>query len=99
MHFDIMRVLRTPHSERFVLQREGRDAAGVDLHYLVGGVVAGTVSIFHDAGIGDNDVPAVLAFIDESLLPEASIAEGNIHFTVIIGNVLGSFSAEAPAGQ
>ena len=36
----------------------------------------------------------MLVFIDEVLLPEVSIAEGNIHFTVIIGNVLGSFSAE-----
>ena len=48
MHFDIVRVLRTPYSERFVLQRENKDAVGVDLHYLTDGTVAGTVSVFHD---------------------------------------------------
>lgn len=95
MRFDVVRILRTPYSERFVLQKDSQDVAGVDLHYLTDGTVAGTVSIFHDSGISEKDVNDVLVFIDEVLLPEVSIAEGNIHFTVIIGQVLGNFSADS----
>jgi hypothetical protein len=44
------RTLRTTSSERFLAQREGRDAAALDLHYLANGTVDGTVILLKDAG-------------------------------------------------
>ncbi len=37
------RTLRTASSERFLVKREGKDVAAVDLHYLASGTVGGTV--------------------------------------------------------
>ncbi len=50
MNITWKRTLRTTSSERFLAQREGRDAAAVDLHYLANGTVAGTVILLKDAG-------------------------------------------------
>jgi hypothetical protein len=43
------RTLRTASSERFLAQREGKDVAAVDLHYLASGTVAGTVILLKEA--------------------------------------------------
>jgi hypothetical protein len=50
MNITWKRTLRTASSERFLAQREGRDAAAVDLHYLPDGTVAGTVILLKEAG-------------------------------------------------
>jgi hypothetical protein len=92
----LVRVFRTPHSERFLLQMaQGVDGAALDLHYLPDGNVTGTVFLFHDARISDEKVPELLKEIDEDLLPEVSVEHGNLNFTVIRGQVIGTFSAEA----
>lgn len=88
----IVRVLRTPYSERFVLQEKaGGDLAALDLHYFADGKVAGTLIIFDHAKISDESIPTILKKIDEELLPDVSIADGNLTFTVVQGRVVGSF--------
>jgi hypothetical protein len=92
MEFRSTRIVRTPHSERFVLSRpEGGDFAALELHYLPEGTVAGTLILFEEAKIPDDRVPEILKRIDEELLPEVSIEERSLSFTVVVGRVLGSF--------
>lgn len=98
METHFVRVFRTTTSERFLLQQaEGVDAAALDLHYLANGAVTGTLIIYDDAGIQDDGVPAILKSIDERLLPEVSLEEHNLSFTVVIGRVVGRFVPEQDA--
>lgn len=87
------RTLRTPHSERFLAQREGKDAAAVDLHYLQGGKVAGSVIIIEGAGLQESDIPDLLQSLDKDLLPNVDLESGSLTFTVVIGKVLGNYEA------
>ncbi len=88
------RTLRTPSSERFLAQREGKDVAAVDLHHLASGTVAGTVILLKDAGWKESDVPALLGSLDEDLLPDVDLDHGNLNYTVVIGEVFGNFEAQ-----
>ena len=67
------RTLRTTSSERFLAQREGKDVAAVDLHYLANGTIAGTVILLKDAGWNESDVPALLGSLDEDFLPDVDL--------------------------
>jgi hypothetical protein len=90
LHF--VRTLRTPHSERFLIQAEaGRDCGAVELHYLPGERVEGTVIVLDDKIFPESKVPALLKEIDEFLLPDASLEDGKLHFTVVTGHVVGTF--------
>jgi hypothetical protein len=88
------RTLRTASSERFLAQREGKDVAAVDLHYLANGTVAGTVILLKDAGWKESDVPTLLGSLDEDFLPDVDLEYGNLNYTVVIGEVLGIFEAQ-----
>ncbi len=95
MDFNLIRLLRTVSSERFVLQTaQGQDAAAVDLHYARDGRVAGTVFVFDDGGITDEMIPDLLQYLDEVLLPDVSLDEQNLSFTVVRGRVIGDFTPE-----
>ncbi len=94
MNITWKRTLRTTTSERFLAQREGRDAAAVDLHYLANGTVAGTVILLKDAGWNESDVPGLLGSLDEDFLPDVDLDHGNLNYTVVIGEVLGNFEAQ-----
>jgi hypothetical protein len=94
MNITWKRTLRTVSSERFLAQREGRDAAAVDLHYLANGTVAGTVILLKDAGWKEADVPDLLGSLDEDFLPDVDLDHGNLNYTVVIGEVLGNYEAE-----
>ena len=88
------RTLRTPSSERFLATdatAPDRDLAAVDLHYLPGGNIAGTVILLPSSGFADSDIPALLESLDDDLLPSADIDDGTITFTVIRGSVIGAF--------
>jgi hypothetical protein len=76
---------------------EGEDAAAVDLHYLPDGSVAVTVFLFEDGGITEDRVPEWLQYLDEALLPEVSLDEHNLSFTVVQGRVLGDFRPDRDA--
>jgi hypothetical protein len=88
------RTLRTTSSERFLAQREGKDVAAVDLHYLASGTVAGTVILLKDAGWKESDVPSLLGSLDEDFLPDVDLDHGNLNYSVVLGVVLGTYEAE-----
>ena len=94
MNFQLVRVLRTPHSERFLLRRDNEDRAALDLHYLNNGRVDGTLILFQDQGIPESEIPSILSHIDEVLLPDVSVAERNLSFTVLVGRPVGAFLPE-----
>lgn len=87
------RTLRTSSSERFLAQREGKDAIAVDLHYLANQTVSGSVIVLKDSGITEDDIPKLLSQLDDEFLPDVDLNEGNLVFTVVIGEVVGSFEA------
>ena len=87
------RTLRTPSSERFLAQRGGNDVAAVDLHYLANGTVAGTVIILKDTGLDESHIQELLSSLDEEFLPDVDLAEGNLTYTVVLGEVLGNWEA------
>ena len=89
------RTLRTASSERFLLQRDGQDAAAVDLHYLANGTVSGTVILLKSAGWTEADIPKLLKSIDDDFLPDVDLERGTLTYTVILGELIGVFEAEA----
>lgn len=95
MNFDITRTLRTPHSERFLLSEEGADFAALDIHFLVDGRVNATLTLFETAKVSEQDLPSLLSELDDRLLPDVSVADSNLIFTVVRGTVIGAFTAGA----
>ena len=91
------RTLRTLSSERFLGERNGADAVAVDLHYLADGTVAGTVILLAPSVWEESAVSALLAQLDEDLLPGVDLGSGNLQFTVVRGELLGNWEAEGPA--
>jgi len=87
------RTLRTVSSERFLAVKDGRDVASVDLHYLATGAVAGTVILLREAGWQEDDIPKLLASLDEDLLPDVDIDSGTLTYTVVQGDVVGNYQA------
>jgi hypothetical protein len=92
MHFD--RVIRTATSERFMLRRDKTLIAALELHYLPSGKVDGTLIVLEESGFAQDKVGDLLAEIDRRLLPEVSVSEGNLFFTVVVGRILGSFEPD-----
>lgn len=89
------RTLRTTSSERFLALKDGKDAAAVDLHYLANGAVTGTVILLREAGWTEDDIPKLLASLDEDFLPDVDLASGTLTYTVVQGDVLGNYQASA----
>ena len=87
--------LRTASSERFLLQRDGQDAAAVDLHYLVNGTVSGTVILRKSAGWTEAEIPKLLKSLDDDFLPDVDLERGTLTYTVVLGELIGVFEAEA----
>lgn len=88
-----VRLLRTPTSERFLLQHEDRDAAVLDLHYLGDHTVQCSLLVYEGAGIDESEIPALLERIDEILLPEVRLDDKTLTFSVAMGRVIGAFHA------
>ena len=91
------RTLRTASSERFLLLRDGQEAAAVDLHYLAGGTVSGTVILLKSAGWTEDQIPNLLKSFDEDFLPDVDLEHGTLAYTVVLGELLGVFEAEPSA--
>jgi hypothetical protein len=85
------RTLKTLTSERFLATRNGNDVAAVDLHYLGNGSVAGTLVLLKDAGWKEAQIPDLLKSLDEDFLPDVSLQDGNLMYTVVIGEIVGNF--------
>jgi hypothetical protein len=77
------RTLRTPSSERFRVQREGRDVAALDFP-----------TNFPRCRSELSDAPIHFSFSD---FPPFSFCRrlnhGNLHYTAVIGEILGNFEA------
>ena len=89
------RTLRTPSSERFLLERGGEEVAAIDLHYLPGGTVSGTVILLRSAQWSENEIPELLKTFDEDFLPDVDLEQGTLAYTVVLGDLVGVFEAEA----
>ena len=88
------RTLRTTSSERFLLLRDGKEAAAVDLHYLASGTVSGTVILLKSAGWTEDEIPKLLKSFDEDFLPDVDLEHGTLTYTVVLGELIGVFEAE-----
>jgi hypothetical protein len=99
--YEFVRLLRTSSSERHALRREGSDFGILDLHYLSDSTVQATVLLFDGSGISEAEIPDLLTFVDEVLLPEVRLDDKNLTFTVAVGRVLGAYQAhpDAPPAQ
>jgi len=95
MNITWKRTLRTPSSERFLAQRDGKDVAAVDIHYLANGHASGTVVLLREAGWKEEDVPGMLSSLDDNFLPDVDLTLGTLTYTVVIGEVMGNFEATA----
>ena len=93
MNITWKRTLRTPSSERFLAQREGKDVAAVDIHYLSNGHAAGTAILLREAGWKEEDVSGMLSSLDDQFLPDVDLTLGTLTYTVVIGEVMGNFEA------
>ena len=89
------RTLRTASSERFLLLRDGKEAAAVDLHYLDSGTVSGTVILLKSAGWSQEEIPKLLKSLDEDFLPDVDLEHGTLAYTVVMGELVGVFEAES----
>jgi hypothetical protein len=101
MIFTWKRTVRTPTSERFLALLDGDEVAAVDLHYLAH-TAAGTVILLNSAQLEWTEarIEALLASLDDDMLPGVDIAEGTLTFTVVRGEVVANYeSNERPAGQ
>ena len=65
----------------------------MDLHYLANGTVAGTVIILKGSGLDESNIQELLSSFDEEFLPDVDLAEGNLSYTVVLGEVLGNWEA------
>lgn len=83
------RTIRTHTSERFVAVRGEAEVASADLHYLADGSVLGTVVLYRDAGWSEEQIPDMLASLDEDMLPNVDAAEGNVRFAVYLAEMIG----------
>lgn len=97
MDIRFVRVLRTFSSERFLLRQDDIDVAALDIHYLADASVQATLIVFSEDVIPQSDIPTVLRLIDETLLPDVSLDDKRLIFTVVMGRVLGSFEPIAEA--
>jgi hypothetical protein len=97
MKYHASRVLRTASSERHILKLEAREIGAVDLHYLADGRVAATVILLEEGGSAESDVSEILKYIDDELLPEVSVEEDNLVFTIVRGRLLGSYTRVSDA--
>lgn len=87
------RALRTASSERFLAFRDGKEVGVVDIHYVEGGTVSGTVTLFEEADWSEDEIPDLLSALDEDYLPTVDLADGDLTYTVVIGRVVGSYEA------
>lgn len=85
------RSLRTSSSERFIAFRVQRAVATADLHYLADKSVAGTIVLDESAGWTEEQIPDLLAALDEDMLPDVDQARGTLKYTVVVGEVIGDF--------
>jgi hypothetical protein len=88
----IVRLLRTPYSERVLLQRDQEDIGALDVHYPSPEKAIATLTLFDSASVPDEDVPSLLQELDEVLLPGVQMDDQSLQFTVVRGRAVGTFT-------
>lgn len=75
-----------------MIRRDESDIAALDIHYLDNGTVQATLIAFQGL-LEESDISELLVHVDEVLLPEVSLDDKKLVFSVVIGRALGSFEA------
>ena len=98
MNVRFTRAIRTASSERYLVHIDGDgDDAVLELHYQNDGTAAGTLIVLDKQYAAKDAVAEILQEADRMLLPNVSLDQGNVVFTVVKGTVIGEFRAEAEA--
>ena len=79
-----------------MINRGESDIAALDIHYLEDGRVNATLIVF-EGMLEENEISDLLVRIDEALLPDVSMDDKKLVFTVVSGRVLGAFEATQDA--
>ena len=90
----LVRVARTPSSERYLLRNKDGDVGGLDLHYLANASVQATLLLHRRLNPTEAEIGELLRHLDEALLPEVRVEDHNLTFTVVVGDIVGDFRAE-----
>jgi hypothetical protein len=75
-----------------MIRRGDSDIAALEIHYLNDGTVQATMIAF-EGMVQDSEISSLLVHIDEVLLPEVSLDDKKLMFTVVTGRVVGAFEA------
>lgn len=75
-----------------MIRRGESDVAALEIHYLDDGTVQATLIAF-DGMIEESQISELLVHVDEVLLPDVSLDDKKLVFTVVTGRVLGAFEA------
>lgn len=96
MTIEYVRVFRTASSERYFLRSQGVELGCLDLHYLANGTVQALLILYEGtSGLG-YDINFLLRHIDDVLLPEVSMEDSKLLYTVFHGRALGAFEPPTP---
>lgn len=88
------RILRTPHSERYIIQLGTTDAGSIDIHYVDGGKVVATIILMNSVPLPQQSEDRLIQLIDDQLLPDANRIDGSVIFTVVRGSVVNTYLGE-----
>ena len=77
-----------------MIRRGDSDIAALEIHYLDDGRVQATLIAF-DGIFNESEISDLLVHIDEVLLPDVSLDDKKLIFTVVTGRVLGAFEPTA----
>lgn len=73
-----------------MIRREESDISVLDIHYLDNGTVQATLTAF-EGMVTESEIPDLLQHVDEVLLPDVSLDDKKLVFSVVIGRALGAF--------
>lgn len=73
-----------------MISRGDKEIAALEIHYLDDGRVQATLIAF-DGMVDESEIPELLVRVDQVLLPDVSLDDKKLTFTVVFGRVLGSF--------
>ena len=92
--FRVFASFSSPATSRFVTEPIPQQA-GLDLHCLANGTVAGSVILLKDAERREDEIPKLLQSLYEDFLPDVDLEAGTLTYTVVMGEVLGNREATA----
>src|SRR5262249_29795 len=92
MTIEYLRAFRTPSSERFFLRHLGSEFGCLELHYLMNGTVQALLVLYENATRPTEDTRAILKHIDDVLLPEVSLDDLKLLYSVFTGRAAGAFA-------